>query len=316
MTPKVSVIVPVYNAGEYIERCCQALLSQTLDELEIIFVNDNSTDNSVEIIQKSLKEFPNRADATKIINHSSNCGVGSARKTGNSYATGEYIIHCDADDYPDINMYQTMYDKAMDDNADIVICSYKCGEKIVELNFNNTQIPSFNISPIEGAVWNKLIRRKLLEKNSITFSSDLILGEDFLYVTKAWILSQRTSYVPIPLYTYTIENNLSITRNFNEKKCKSIVSVATRMEDFLRCNNLLDMYFIHLNYLKFQSKAFYLIFPETRNLIKFKNTFPESNRYVSVYPISLYQKICANLIKYRLGWVASIILKIKDLKRR
>ena len=96
--PKVSVVIPVYNVEQYIERCLYTLFGQTMDDIEYIFVDDSSTDSSVKIINKSLELYPYRKVLTKILRHSSNLGVGAARTTGIKAATGDYIIHCDPDD--------------------------------------------------------------------------------------------------------------------------------------------------------------------------------------------------------------------------
>ena len=96
--PKVSVIVPVYNAEKYIERCVRSLYNQTLDDIEYIFVDDCTPDNSMEVLQKVMDEYPKRKLHTKIIIHTTNTGQSGSRKDGILAATGDYIIHCDADD--------------------------------------------------------------------------------------------------------------------------------------------------------------------------------------------------------------------------
>lgn len=314
MIPKVSVIIPVYNAQKHIERCCHALFSQTLKDLEIIFVNDCSSDKSVGIIQEILSQYPDRVATTFIINHERNKGVGAARKSGNAFATGKYIIHCDSDDIPRKDMYSQMYDTAEAENADIVICDYYCGNNTISLIGSDIHNPAFDISPINGAVWNKLICRKLLAEMNITFCEDLILGEDFLYITQARLLAKKTVHLPVPLYNYTVDNTESITRHYNVQKCESLINVAIRMEHFLEANYLLSHYTIALNYLKFQAKSFYLMFPETRDLNKYKQLFPECESHINYYPVSLYRKISSFLIYKGFASLCSSILRIKDLK--
>src|SRR5699024_6933853 len=113
--PKVSVIVPVYNVEKYIEKCIQTLVNQTLQDLEIIIVNDGSTDNSEKIIKKYKKEYKNIIYVTK-----ENGGLSSARNFGLLYATGEYVAFLDSDDYVDKIIYEKMYNKAKETNSDYV----------------------------------------------------------------------------------------------------------------------------------------------------------------------------------------------------
>lgn len=316
MMIKVSVIIPCYNAIKHIERCCHALFSQSLNELELIFVDDHSSDGTAKFISDILLQYPDRVPYTKIVIHEYNMGVGAARATGNSIAQGEYIIHCDSDDFPEIDMYSRMYEKAISENAEVVICNYKSSGKIVSFVEDSHRSPTFDISPIEGAVWNKLIKREHLEKYEITFSKDLILGEDFLYVNKARLLANNVVHIADPLYNYTVDNDESITRRFTEKKCKSVVNVAIRMEEFLKEYDLLSDFEFKLNYLKYQAKSFYLIFPETRNLKKYKQIFPECEVGFSKYPVSSYRRVCSYLIERDLGFIADMFLKLKDLRNQ
>ena len=107
--PKVSVIVPIYNVEKYIERCLRSLFEQTLDDIEYIFVNDCTPDNSMIILEKILKEYPHRIKQVKIINHEQNQGQAGARTSGMKAMTGEYMIHCDPDDWVELDMYEIMF---------------------------------------------------------------------------------------------------------------------------------------------------------------------------------------------------------------
>ena len=117
--PKLSVIVPVYNVEKYLSRCLTSLINQTLDNIEIIIVNDGSTDKSDEIIREYKKANNNIIYVTK-----ENGGLSSARNFGLIYATGEYIAFLDSDDYVDRNIYKKMYEKAKETNSDYVECDF------------------------------------------------------------------------------------------------------------------------------------------------------------------------------------------------
>ena len=95
--PKVSVLVPVYGVEKYIERCARSLFEQTLDDMECIFVDDCTPDDSMQVLVKILSEYPRRKEQVKIIHHETNQGLPAARQSGLKIATGEYIAHCDSD---------------------------------------------------------------------------------------------------------------------------------------------------------------------------------------------------------------------------
>ena len=121
--PYVSVIVAVFNVEQYIAQCCHSLFAQTLDNIEFVFIDDCSPDHSMEIMRSILKEYPYRASQVRIIEHKTNKGVSKTREEGVNAATGEYIIHCDPDDWIELDMYERLYEKAMAEDADIVLCN-------------------------------------------------------------------------------------------------------------------------------------------------------------------------------------------------
>ena len=108
---KVSIIVPVYNVEKYIDKCLQTLVNQTLEDIEIIIVNDGSTDNSEEIIKQYLQAYKNKIKY--VIKE--NGGLSDARNYGMKYATGEFIAFLDSDDYVDVTIYEKMYKKAIEE---------------------------------------------------------------------------------------------------------------------------------------------------------------------------------------------------------
>ena len=120
--PKVSVIVPVYGVEKYIERCDRSLFEQTLEDIEFIFVDDCTPDKSIEILKNVLEDYPLRKKQVLIISHEKNMGLPIARQSGLKVASGDYIIHCDSDDWVDTTMYEKMYNKAIEDGSDVVVC--------------------------------------------------------------------------------------------------------------------------------------------------------------------------------------------------
>ena len=130
---KVSVVVPIYGVEKYIERCARSLFEQTLDDIEFIFVDDCTKDHSICVLEKVLLDYPQRQKQTTIVHHEVNKGLPLARQTGIMMATGDFIAHCDSDDWVDVDVYRQMYDTAINEKADVVICDYyKANDKIKE----------------------------------------------------------------------------------------------------------------------------------------------------------------------------------------
>lgn len=167
--PKVSVILPVYNVAPYIEKCIESLLSQTLKDIEFIFIDDCSPDNSIEIIQKY------KDPRIKIIRHETNKYTAEARNTGINNATGEYISFVDPDDYIDKDFLFKLYTLAKSNNADIA--------KGIYINipsnkvFNNNEAIKTNKYNFHFAMWTAIYKKELITKNNIRFSIDTICGQ-------------------------------------------------------------------------------------------------------------------------------------------
>ena len=167
--PKVSVILPVYNVAKYIDKCIQSLLSQTLKDIEIIFVDDCSPDNSVEIIKKY------QDPRIKIVRHEVNKYTAEARNTGIENATGEYIAFVDPDDYINKDFLSKLYNLAKKNNADIAKGIYMNipSKKIV----NNNALIKVNKYNFHFAMWTAIYKRDLIIKHKIKFSVDTICGQ-------------------------------------------------------------------------------------------------------------------------------------------
>lgn len=192
MEPLVSVIVPVYNVEKYLEKCINSIINQTLKEIEIILIDDGSTDNCPRIIDEYAKR-----DKRVIAVHKENGGQGSARNAGLDIASGEYIGFVDSDDWIDLNMYEELYKDIIKNNSDISICGRRVvdennklkGEvKLINevINLNefglDKYITSKLLSPHTVVVYNRLYRRCIIERNDIRFKSvDEVGSEDALF---------------------------------------------------------------------------------------------------------------------------------------
>lgn len=211
---KVSIIVPVYNMKKYLEKCLDSLVNQTLKDIEIIAINDGSKDESLEILKKYEKKHKNI-----IVFDNDNQGISKTRNFGIEKATGEYITFIDSDDYVALNMMELMYDKAVTENLDIVVCDYynfyENKNKIEEvkiLDFPNTTVYESKelLFKINSSPWNKLYKRELVKKNKYRFPEG-IKYEDLGYIPI--LLTEATSIgkLNIPLNYYLIRGNSETT---------------------------------------------------------------------------------------------------------
>lgn len=313
--PKVSVIIPVYKAEKDIARCCRALFGQTLDSIEYIFVNDCTPDNSVGVIEHVLEEYPQRKSSVKILHQQKNSGVSACRQLGLENAIGEYIIHCDSDDWPKLDMYEVLYDKAVADGAEVVCCDYKVEyegkSELVVFPDAYVDRPSFNTAPIEGAVWNKMISRNLIDRCGAEFYQGINLGEDFGFVTPCRVTSRKNAVVHKPLYHYNQLNLGSITHNYTKERFMQVVDLAKRVDANMVRLGKAEEYERELCFLKFQAKMYFLVFKDVRDVKLWKSLFPECHKNILSYDIPLYLKVSSWLIANYLGWFGEIILSLK-----
>lgn len=311
----LSVIIPVYNAQATIGRCCESLFAQTLESIQYIFVNDGSADDSLTVIQKALDSYPQRKKDVIIIDRKENRGVAYSRQQGLDRALGEFVIHCDADDWVEKDMYESLYNAAHGNSADMACCGYYIdipdGKVLTKLPGSDYHM-EFNIAPIFGSLCNKLIRREVITQNGIRFYDNINWGEDFLVSIQCQILANKMVVVNRPLYHY-VQNAQSITHNLTHDKCIELVQCGYKMEQFLREHDLLEDYAFELNYLKFQLKQYLIIIPEVYSPAEWQRIFPECHQDIMKYEAPLYLRISSWLIVHHLTPVASMIMKLRSL---
>lgn len=316
MNPKVSVVIPVFNAAKDIERCCKALFGQTLDSIEYVFVDDCSPDNSVDIIMRTLEDYPERKLFVKVLHQEKNSGVSACRQLGLNNATGVFVIHCDSDDWPDVDMYQTLYDAAIREKAEVVCCEY-----IVEYDgwsktvcFPDEYVtkPSLNTAPIEGAVWNKLISRQLIDRCGAEFYQGINLGEDFGFVTPCRVMSKKNAVVHRAMYHYNQLNLNSLTHNYSKAYLMQVIDLAKRTEAYFIKHGLDKEYEWELCNMKFVAKMYFLVFSDVRDIPFWKSLFPECHKYISTYSVPGYLKLSAWLIANGMSPMGNLILTLKS----
>lgn len=296
--PKVSVIIAVYNVEQYIERCARSLFEQTLDDIEYIFVNDCTPDNSMAVLKATLSDYPYRQSQVSIINNTENLKQAGARAIGMKAASGEYMIHCDPDDYVDADMYETMYRKAVDTNADIVTCGWimhngnKANYSIRE--FKSTGKASLKSLEFSISLCDKLIRTRLIRDNKIYPYPDINFGEDMNVTVRALFYADKvvtlTDYYP---YHYISTPDSATKMPGIEIFERYYSKCAERLVEFLTENGG-EEYSVACNYLKFYCKAPLLNSNKTRQWCE---TWTECHADIDKYPFP-------ERYKKRMAWMA------------
>ena len=241
--PKVSIIVPVYNVEKYVDKCIQTLINQTLEDIEIIIVNDGSTDNSRNIIKEYEHTFPDKIKCYD----KENGGLSDARNYGMKFASGEYIAFLDSDDYVELNMYEKMYNKAIEDESDIVECDFIWeypNKKVIDSGILYNSKKEM-ITYARVVAWNKLIRKSIIDKAKIEYPKGLRY-EDVEFFYKMVPYYNKVSFVKEPLVHY-IQRDSSIS-NVQNERTREIFSVLDNVIDYYKDNNLYDEYKEELEY--------------------------------------------------------------------
>lgn len=242
----ISVIMPVYNGGRFLEQTIESVIAQTYKDFELIAVNDGSTDNSLEILNK-YKESLN----LNIINKK-NAGVSAARNDGIKAAKGCYICFLDADDYLYPDYLASLYNAVLSKKADIACCEFGTFYSIDSLKFNNEkQSGALDITSKYGegtfdylmsigigiSVYTKMIKKDIIIENNILFNTNSTYGEDMFFCWKAILLSHKTVYIQRKLYGYRMNDN-GATCKYHKNLFETYQNEYESLLSFGRDNNL------------------------------------------------------------------------------
>ncbi len=208
-TPLVSISVPIYNTEQHLRKCLDSLLNQTLKDIEIILVNDGSTDHSESI----CREYAEKDSRIQLINKE-NGGLASARQVALEFATGSYFCACDSDDWVEPDMYEKLYNRAIETGADFVMCDYWSeypnGRQVVSTyDLNLSERNDLLGDALNGVfpcqIWNKLFLRSIFDKYRLFWEPGINLGEDYLMLLKMFSKGVSVAYINAPLYHYRRE---------------------------------------------------------------------------------------------------------------
>lgn len=322
--PLVSVIVPVYGVEKYIEKCARSVFEQTYSDLEIIFVDDCTPDNSIAILKQVLGEYPQMKDKTQILSYPQNRGLAGARKFGLAAAHGDYVLQIDSDDYIAHNMVEEMTDKATEENADIVICDFNMIRNGEESHLHVS--PSLNphecmkqvlTGEVHGSVANKLIRRTLYTDNNIAPIQGLNMREDLSVMYRLLYFAKKLAYVPQPFYNYLLREGSISASKMSAMQQKNSQDLITYMNDFCTREQINDKGVLEaFNFFKASVKSSIMLYGDIATLNKSLYLSVCLKHYISHPTISISHKIMGVVSVLHVECFSNAFRYIFDILRR
>jgi glycosyltransferase involved in cell wall biosynthesis len=318
MDALVSILVPIYNVSKHIEKCLVSLFEQSYENIEYVFVNDCSPDNSIEILKSTIKYYPQREAQIKIISHTVNKGLAETRNTALLNATGEYITHVDSDDFIELDMIELMIKKAAENDADMILCNanevhtntkkklynnfYADKDKYLKLLLERDTLVT---------IWGRLIKRELLVSNKIFSIGGLNFGEDYVTVPRIVFYSKKIVKVEKNLYNYVKCNTNSYTHNIKNESLDDIIKANNILVDFFRDKD------ISFSFGKFQLinkiSMIYLALPcQYENISKFCSNVDYMSQNISLLHKCIL-KILEKKLYTMLYWFINFIKFIKPI---
>lgn len=283
MIPKVSIIVPVHNAGKYLRVCLDSLTGQTLKEIEILLILDKPTDGS----DKVAGEYAARDARIKLVYNQENLHTGLSRNEGIKMATGEFIGFTDHDDYCEPEMFEKLYEKAVEQAADVVISNFfdenpvsgsyfafpkgfepqefqrRAFLALISADYSIRNSESFNNMNV---IWNQIYRRSFLLENEILFPDNRVLTmEDVFFSIKVYHFAKKVYYLP-ETYYHHVNTSVNNFENYSYRSIARILPLQGEILNFLKEQNI---------YMKFRNEyaicVMKRLYASFRNELKFKN---------------------------------------------
>ena len=318
----ISVIVPVYGVEQYITKCVESLFTQTLSYgVEYIFVDDCTKDRSLEKLNEVIAKYPNRKDFVRIVRHDYNKGLVAARKTGVLESSGEYLIHCDSDDWMEPNMLESLYNEAVHSKAQIIGCDlfedYDSQEIIKKQKFILNHTESLN-AILEGISLKsylciRMVERKFYLRYGMHTPEDITLYEDLYTSFFLHYHASRVSYVPFPLYHYRQLSISAMTKNITLKSWKSASKALGLIKGFLESKSDYGKYRQKMEYSQLMI-SLYLI---TRVDIYNPQLWRQNILPYSTSSLPIYKKFSIWMVKNKFDkinfWYVSLLRQCQKL---
>ncbi|WP_078553419.1 glycosyltransferase family 2 protein [Bacillus alkalicellulosilyticus] len=240
----VSIIIPVYNSEKYISKCLDSILSQTYRNIEIILINDGSTDKSRKIIESYQEK-----DKRIVVYHQENAGPSESRNQGLTNSKGQYIVFIDSDDTVHENHIQSLVTEMNSTNADIVCCGYfdishygtiKHNDFDKKDEINTKSMISKILQGTGGVLWAKIYRRDIIQKFNLRLDNQIYMSEDMVFVLNYILYCKKFSILNEYLYYYNRLNQNSISSNITSEYVGNIINVCRHLEQLLKVAGIED----------------------------------------------------------------------------
>lgn len=308
MNPKVSILIPIYKTSDYIEKCAESLFNQTFKDIEYIFVNDATPDDSIEKLLKVIGKYKEREKQIKIIHHSSNRGLAVARNTALDASTGSFIAVVDSDDFIEPRMIEDLFSKAISENADIVVCDFimeypgeiKRSRDYISENKEENIKNIIQHELISSSLVNKLVSRNLYLRQDCRVPENLNYCEDWHVMTRLFYFATKIVKVDQAYYHYVKYNLNSITKGINKNHFKNIITFWSQLDSFLKVNNEFEKYKIIMELPKVQSKVHLIIDTHSYLLRKeYADIFREEEKHC-ISQLTKGEQLMLFLVRYKL----------------
>jgi glycosyltransferase involved in cell wall biosynthesis len=285
---KVSIIIPVYNGEKYIDRCLNSILNQTYKNIELIIIDDGSTDNSFKLLSEYLKK-----DTRIKVIHKENGGQASARNLGLTKSTGDYIMFVDCDDYIELNMIEELLNLSLKNKSDITVCDLNAnyGNKtnnIIKGMINASNNANINFMLSDPGPCAKLFKASILKNNNFCFLENKIY-EDLAVIPALAIYTNSISYLEKPFYNYIIHENSTMNQICFNMKLNNIFDSLDNLSNLFNgkySDELEYIYIKHLlhdaslRFLKFKDKEANKSLKKINKIIKGKYPNWKRNKYL------------------------------------
>lgn len=302
-TPKISVIVPVYNVEKYLRRCIDSILAQTFADFELLLIDDGSKDSSGAICDEYAEK-----DNRILVFHKENGGVSSARNVGLDNACGEWITFVDADDWVSPKLYDIIFNSKDYKDVELINFSFysvfKSEQVPVRLLSADDKVEFIKKQMVEGrsVVWNMIIKRDFVLSKKLKFNTTLKIGEDFDLLIRAYLGTGMIEIVNEPLYFYNRDNEESALHKMKTADYDHIINAIVGITDVFKEYGVYDVYKAVLCWKILRAKQDYVLSISTHE--KFLSIYPECHKYIISCPlINKKIKLMMWLLTHRLGFL-------------
>ena len=283
----VSVIIPVYNASATLGDCLDSLNRQTIQRFELLFIDDSSTDRSLDILMSYAEQYSTGDFVVKVLRHERNRGVAAARNTGLEYATGEYVYYVDADDFIEPDTLECLLKEAQEKELDIVghewFLTFKSDERYMKQPLFVTPdeaLRQMMCGVMRWNLWLFLVRRSLYVENNIRFIEGMNMGEDMMVMMKLFACAKRVTIINRAFYHYGQSNSGSLTKTYSAEHIRQVTNNVQEAEQFISASSYAGLLSEFLPLLKLNIKLPLLITDDESRYRQWTEWFPEANGYV------------------------------------